>query len=347
MAGGSRLDFNGDVVAETAEGLQQVHAELQHAQYDQQRLWQLIVQQGQQLGAALADVSARLGRIEQQSVASAGREWEAASSAGEARSSSDHQETRTGRTGQDLAQGGVAALKAQLERAEQTAAAAEIRAVKAEAEARAAEGRAAAAEARAAAAAEALAEVQRVQEKQAECESLRAALEGVHIASRRPSRDSVVAAADTDAKSQTQQEDAADPTPGALLAAIRRRDEATVLQLLQQPQVGGLNDVDQNGETLLHLAISQQLVAAAGAIAAQPGFSGINTKDQWGSTALHLAAANGFLPVCQAILGRGDFTELLAVTRGGNSASQVARNRAHGAVEELLQEAEERLRSAQ
>lgn len=125
-----------------------------------------------------------------------------------------------------------------------------------------------------------------------------------------------------------------------LLVAIEREDEAAAIRLLQQPLLPGLNDVDQNGMTVLMTAISGSLFNVALAILARPDFTGINAKSRRGLTALCWAAFQGSLAVCQAIVGRADFTELLAVDSWGNTASQVADANEYGAVAEFLQNAE-------
>lgn len=134
-----------------------------------------------------------------------------------------------------------------------------------------------------------------------------------------------------------------EPAPTALLEAIERGDEATALQLLRRSRLPGLNDVNRDGETLLHRAVILELTDLAVAIATRPGFLGINAKDHWLHTALHYAAFRGFLPVCQAITGREDFTELLAVTDDDRTALERARQGGRSAVVQLLEEAGARL----
>lgn len=123
---------------------------------------------------------------------------------------------------------------------------------------------------------------------------------------------------------------------GLLLAAIKRKDEATVLRLLRQPQPPGLNDVDIHGSTVLHWAIGRELHQVALDIASKKEFSGINATNRWGCTALHYAARRGLLQICQAIIGREEFTELLAVDSTGSTARQQARENGHKAVVDLL-----------
>lgn len=135
-------------------------------------------------------------------------------------------------------------------------------------------------------------------------------------------------------------EDAAAPEPGALVAAINRGDEATVLRLLRRPQLPGLNDVDHNGWTVLHLAILRRLQEAASRILAEPAFLRINAKSRWGSTALHCAAEQGFLSTVRAILRCNHFTELLALNCDRRTAMQVARCLGHEGVAECLRDAE-------
>lgn len=138
-------------------------------------------------------------------------------------------------------------------------------------------------------------------------------------------------------------EEAPEPDPGALWAAIRGRDEATALQVLGKRQLPGLNNVDPagGGWTTLHLAIDHNLPEVALAIVARPDYTCINLKTPWdGYTVLHSAAQRGYLPLCQAILGRADFCELLAVSNSWKTAWELARSIGEDAVAEFLGEAE-------
>lgn len=135
--------------------------------------------------------------------------------------------------------------------------------------------------------------------------------------------------------------EAPDPEPTALLKAMsmsHRGGMAKALRLLQWPRLPGLNNLE-NGETVLHAAISWSLPEIALATARRPDYSRINAADRWGRTALHHAAAKGSLSVCRAILSRTDFTELLAEDHGERTALQLARSGGHLAVLKLLKEA--------
>ena len=141
--------------------------------------------------------------------------------------------------------------------------------------------------------------------------------------------------------------DSAEPGPGALLAAIERRDAAAALSLLRRPRLPGLNEVDKDRMLRLHQALAQSLPKVALAILARTDFQAVNAKDVWGWTALHGAAWQGFLPVCRAIVGRADFVELWAVGRilpsrqhGLETALQMARKAGHREVVEFLEDAE-------
>lgn len=134
--------------------------------------------------------------------------------------------------------------------------------------------------------------------------------------------------------------------PGALLAAIQRRDVASAQLLLRQAELPGLSDVDRLGRTVLHEAIDQELPDVALAILARPDFSIVSARRLQSDTALHRAARQGFLPVCEAILGRADFTELLATVRNGDTASRAARKHGHEAVATFLEKAEAQHRRA-
>lgn len=301
------------------------------------------------------------------------------------------------------ADGRAVAAEAALAAAQQATAAVMMAKVAADARANAAEARAAAAEA---AAAEALAEVQRVREseaqRQAECEGLRASLQGIREAGRCPilqgmMRDPVVASdgqtydrqaivpwlrqhrtspmtrdplqqrlypnrfaaavlqqlgeiglgtsevgdgdyAEGIANSNNPQ-DAADPEPGELQEAINRRDEARALELLERPRLPGLDAVDQNGNSVLHLSIIMNLPAVASAIAARDDFSGINSKDRWCGTALHVAARLGSLEMCRIVLEHDDFTELQAKDMFGGTPQYLALRFGHRDVAEFLSNA--------
>lgn len=132
--------------------------------------------------------------------------------------------------------------------------------------------------------------------------------------------------------------------PGALPKACTPwRTEAVALQLLRQPQLASLNDVNESGLTALHSAIGHHLPAVAMAIIARPDFTKINarTSTGLGRTALHLAARDGQLQICQAILDRQDFTELLAVADDEwSTVPRTACQRGHREVSEFLEAAE-------
>lgn len=127
--------------------------------------------------------------------------------------------------------------------------------------------------------------------------------------------------------------------PQTLRAAIQRREEGAALSLLQDEQLADLNEVTENGRTVLHSAILQGLPEVALAILARPDFREVNKQTGWGDTALHLAALFGLLPVCQAIVGRSDFVQLRAVDFDGMTALSLSHDEGNPAVAEFLQSA--------
>lgn len=95
----------------------------------------------------------------------------------------------------------------------------------------------------------------------------------------------------------------------ALEQLLQSRDEASALQLLRESEVPGLNDLDDCGNSLVHIALCRDLPRVAIAILARADFQKVNAKTARGWSVLHLAAKLGYLEVCQAILGREDFTK--------------------------------------
>lgn len=122
----------------------------------------------------------------------------------------------------------------------------------------------------------------------------------------------------------------------ALHDAIRGRQEAAALDLLRQPVLPGLNEVE-NGRTALEHSIRMLFSTVAVAILARADFTGVNTQTPTGSTSLHSAVLNGLLDVCQAIARREDFTEALALNRDGQTALQLARQFGHHEIAALLE----------
>lgn len=138
-----------------------------------------------------------------------------------------------------------------------------------------------------------------------------------------------------------------EPAPSALHDAIVKGEEIAALRLLLRPDPPGLNVVYGLAGSALHRAIDSRLPRVALALLSRPDFTTVNAETLLGRTALHLAAAQGLLPVCQAMVKRGDFTALLAVsdTAGGDrTALQLAAERGHKEVAELLETTERILR---
>lgn len=152
---------------------------------------------------------------------------------------------------------------------------------------------------------------------------------------------SEVADGDDAQSSVNPQEDAPAPEPGELMAAIQHRNEAAAVALLQHPHLPDLNSSDEDGWTLLHWAIWNNLPDVALTIIARGDFTMINAKHRWGSTALHAAARRGQLHVCNAILDHAQFTELMAVNSSGRTASQWALTYSHYALSEFLRNVEQ------
>lgn len=134
-------------------------------------------------------------------------------------------------------------------------------------------------------------------------------------------------------------QDAPEPEPEALREAIAREDEATALQLLQRPQLPGLNETNGGG-SVLHRALFHRLPEVATAICARPDFQVVNAKDRDMRTALHYAAAAGLLPAVLAILGREDFRELRARSSSNETATEVAHRTQQHLVAQALEAAE-------
>lgn len=96
----------------------------------------------------------------------------------------------------------------------------------------------------------------------------------------------------------------------ALLVAVRARDEARALELLQHPEVEEqLNeqvceDGPEEGAIILHYALLNRLPSVAIAIAKHPAFelarATMGRREQ--VTPLHIAACLGFLDVCKVLL---------------------------------------------
>lgn len=132
------------------------------------------------------------------------------------------------------------------------------------------------------------------------------------------------------------------PVPhGALRLAIERGDVAAALRLLHRRYVPGLNDLDDDGWSVLHQAISRRLPDVALAVVARADFNQVNAKAPGNWTVLHEAAYGGLLPVCRAILARPDFRELRA--RGqwsGKTARDWAAEQEHAEVVRMLAGAE-------
>lgn len=127
-----------------------------------------------------------------------------------------------------------------------------------------------------------------------------------------------------------------DGAANALHDAIRGRQEATALDLLRQPLLPGLNEVEK-GRTALEHSIRMLLSAVAVAILARGDFTQVNTPTPTGSTSLHSAVLNGLLDVCHALLRREDFTEALALNRDGRTALELARLFGHHEIAALLE----------
>lgn len=135
------------------------------------------------------------------------------------------------------------------------------------------------------------------------------------------------------------------PAPEALWAAITSRDTEQALALLRRPEVPGLNEVYNEGWTLLHTAAAYHLEEVALALLQRADFSLVNAKSRWGSTALHDAVIRGSRVVCQAIVDREDFTELAATVRWGGfsgTARMMARQLGKTEIASLLSAAEVR-----
>lgn len=125
-------------------------------------------------------------------------------------------------------------------------------------------------------------------------------------------------------------QDADDPDPTALRAAIDEWDETTAMSLLRRAELPGLNyypEGPRGRSSVLHRAIEQELPEVAMAIVRRPDFELINMQE-WavGYTALHQAAHKGYLRLCQAIINREDFYMVLNPGHYSATASQMATN---------------------
>lgn len=144
--------------------------------------------------------------------------------------------------------------------------------------------------------------------------------------------------ADADGSATSQPpEDVPLPDLGSLWAALQENNEGRALWLLRQPQLPDLNDIDEEGRTVLHVALEKSLPEAALLIAARQDFSRINVQTtRLLRTALHQAAFRGYLEVCRVILTRPDFTRWQAADNRGKTAMHLAQLRGEHAVVLLL-----------
>lgn len=132
-----------------------------------------------------------------------------------------------------------------------------------------------------------------------------------------------------------------DPQRFQLGDALERCDVGAALVLLRLWPLPGLNEL-RDGWTMLHWAVAQKLPMVAIEILDRVDFSAVNVKDRWGMTALHWAAWHGSRQVCEAIVGRTDFREIFAVSwRGPGTASEIARQRGHGLLADILKNRED------
>lgn len=125
----------------------------------------------------------------------------------------------------------------------------------------------------------------------------------------------------------------------SLYEAIAWQDEKAALWMLLQPQVPGLNEVDDEECTVLHRAIDLQLPAVANAILARADFHKLNAADVHGRTALHYAAWRGSLWITSSIVSRLDFEMLGALDEDGYTALDTAQYFGYEVVAEALEDA--------
>lgn len=126
---------------------------------------------------------------------------------------------------------------------------------------------------------------------------------------------------------------ATDVPSDALYRAITERDESRALELLQLPQVPGLNTLGPHtGRSLLLLASHFGLIEVALALLRRPDFTQVSARHHCGWTALDYAAYYGQYELCEALLSR---TEVAGWSR--SSAAQQARSRGHWSLLPLLE----------
>lgn len=120
-----------------------------------------------------------------------------------------------------------------------------------------------------------------------------------------------------------------------LVELISYQQEAAALQLLQAPEVPGLNDVEE-GMSTLTMAIHHNMWEVASGILVRRDFVQMNAGAASCWTALHEAASKGHVELCRAILRRPDFAALDALDYQGRLAVAVAADFGHQEVAEIL-----------
>jgi ankyrin repeat protein len=104
--------------------------------------------------------------------------------------------------------------------------------------------------------------------------------------------------------------------PEDLFEAISERDEKMVLRMIQS--IPDTDFKDRNGNTLLMLAILQDLSFAAVALIERS--KDINVKGYFGQTALHEAARQGNVEIVKLLIDRGADINIITVDRNRGTA---------------------------
>lgn len=94
----------------------------------------------------------------------------------------------------------------------------------------------------------------------------------------------------------------------SIFRALKSRNEERALQLLSLEDLPGINEVDLNGWTVLHIAASAGLAEVCQIILERPDFTLANSEDISGLTALHCASCSGRLSTVLVLLASESFT---------------------------------------
>lgn len=106
------------------------------------------------------------------------------------------------------------------------------------------------------------------------------------------------------------------PVSEALHTALKERNIAAALAILEHPRLSFINEIEpKSGWTLLHFAACRRMDEVGICLVKRPDFKVVNAripKGCWGAgaTALHFAAATGLVELVKTIVSSKDFKEL-------------------------------------